>query len=70
MSKAAEYRVQAHESEERAKDSKSLKIGALERKRAESLYALADNEDWLNGETASRNKVPRVPHVLVASLKR
>jgi hypothetical protein len=50
MCKADEYRKEARAAEGRAKKSTSLRVAALERKRAESLYALAENEDWLDGK--------------------
>lgn len=49
MSKADEYRKEARVAKERAKQSASLRIGVLECKRAESLYALVENEDWVDG---------------------
>lgn len=56
MSKAADFRNQAREAEQRAEQSTSVMIATLQRRRAESFHALADNEDWLNGETTEKAK--------------
>jgi hypothetical protein len=50
MSKAEEYRRAADEAHKRAQQSKSLKESIRQRKRAEGLNQLADNEDWLDGK--------------------
>jgi hypothetical protein len=52
MSKAEQYRKEAGAAEERAEKSPSGRLGARERKRAETLYALADNMEWLEDERA------------------
>jgi len=50
MGQADEFRKQAAESRERAKQAKSLREGARDRRRADGLDQLAENEDWLDGK--------------------
>lgn len=54
MSKADDYRKRAQEADERVKSTKSLKAGAVERKRRKALTDMADNEDWLEGKSAPK----------------
>ena len=54
MSQADEFRKQAAESRKRAKETKSLGEGARDRRRAEGLEQLAQNEDWLDGKPKSK----------------
>jgi hypothetical protein len=57
MSKAAdELRQRAKEAGKRGTESKSLKEGALERKRQKALNDMADNEDWLDGKPKPQPK--------------
>jgi hypothetical protein len=46
---SADFRKQAEAARDRARIAKSLRTGAMERRRQRALNDLADNEDWLNG---------------------
>lgn len=54
MGQADEFRKQAAESRKRAKEAKSLGEGARDRRRADGLEQLAQNEDWLVGKPKAR----------------
>jgi len=54
MSQADEFRKQAAKSRKRAKETKSLGEGARDRRRADGLEQLAQNEDWLDGKPKAK----------------
>ena len=56
MSQADEFRKQAAESRKRAKETKSLGEGARDRRRADGLEQLAQNEDWLDGKPKAKER--------------
>jgi hypothetical protein len=56
MSKADDLRKQAKEAGKRGVKSRSLREGALERKRENALNDMADNEDWLDGKPTPEPK--------------
>ena len=53
MNTAEEFRKQADQAIERAQSAETRGQGARERRRADGLRQLADNEDWLDGRTAA-----------------
>ena len=54
MSQADEFRKQAAESRKSAREAKLLGEGARDRRRAEGLEQLAENEDWLDGKSKAK----------------
>lgn len=54
MTKANELRADAESAGDRARQLKSLRTSAVERRREKALSQLAANEDWLEGTAGSQ----------------
>ena len=55
MTKADELRQQADDAGKKARETKSLTESVLQHKREKGLNQLADNEDWLDGNTKAKD---------------
>jgi hypothetical protein len=58
---ATDYRDRANDAKARSKTAHSHEEGYLQLKRQKALNALADTEDWLNGEKWERSQLSLLP---------